>query len=344
MKTIIKNLTLAALLSMFSLQNVHAEKRCLTVVKVSQQNSTILKRSLSNPEIVLDFDGDGFSDVSHFTDTGRLTRFTSISSASNTTTTVNLPKGATTPGDYDGDGKWDFATVNKGRAKYSWNINLSSTGQSRTVSFGNKGASIISGCRFLTASKYSLATFENGKLKATELDSTGTRTLTFSKLSSANIIGCGDTNGDGIDELILSSNGENLGEDSIQTVSCSNDFVEYSRIPKNSAAFVIIPGQTGIPAIARIRPAGDRKLLRVRVLYDDDKYPSIYFPKDNILSYGIFSDGGSPTLGILVQDPKTGNVITKLMSENASANGTITVPTKARLLLGQNIYSSAKVP
>lgn len=320
-----------------------AQPACLKPLAFTTGSPDIAAAEISST--ILDFDGDGLSDIVSSGRSGARTIFDFKTSSNDVSNVVSLPLGAAVPGDYDADGKWDSASVRKSGNALRWTVSLSSTGQERAVSFGSRASSVIYGCRFLEAGKYSLAVFSGQRVEAFDLDSDVKHIIVFSKFPNAVPIGCGDATGDGIDELILLTRGSSDDSGGISTVSCINDQVDYGQFTNGIDFFVFDAGQDEIPVVGRYRVKEGRTLVRVNALYDRIKYPHFYLPRGSVFSFGKFSAPGvGAGLGILWQVGRS-NVVTRDLFSGADRRETVArLRSGFRLLPSQDIVANSDIP
>lgn len=245
---------------------------------------------------VLDFDGDGISEITFATQQSGRTIFSYETSSGNTASSISLSRGLVAPADYDGDGTWDAATVERDGANYYWNIKPSSANGVLRKRFGKSGDKVITGCRLLSADKYSLATFQGRSVFATEVGATVKKEIVFTLFSNVDILGCGDINGDGVDEIIFRSRGSNTPQfsDDVSTAGCVNDIVTYRTFPSFQDAFVIPRGIGQSPSVAVTRPSiqGERTTM-LEGLFGTLHFFNLRLPAGTAFSSGTFLDSAN---------------------------------------------------
>lgn len=303
-------------------------------------------KTLASSPAALDFDGDGISDVVTSIEGTSKTTFNILKSSDGSSFSIILNSGVPVPADYDGDGKCDAAVARKEKKGINWIIQLSSTGETVSRKLGDSSSSIIYGCHFLSSAKHSLATFEGRKLKALELGSSARRSISFDERSRTSPIGCGDATGDGIDELILLTRNISTANNTVSTVSCINDNVDYGVQSSGTNFFVLDSSAGQIPVIGRQRfNLSGQTLIRLNSLYDNDRYPHFYIPASASFTFGKFASTDSiSSLGILWQKPNS-KLITRQLFSNPKVGETVaTLEAGGELIKSQRTIANPEIP
>jgi hypothetical protein len=200
----------------------------------NRSSSVSLFRISGAPYAPLDISGDGFSEFVRIKRTSSSVAFKWTNPVTKVRGGKNLSatKGLAAMGDYDGDGGWEFGTITKevGGA-VNWKI-LSSANSLSSESFGKTGDAILVGCNFDSVPDTELAYVRSNILSFKQLQGSVTSIVTLPRsIKQKAIRGCGDLNGDGVDELFFE-----------QTISKKKYVVAYSvqaaRILKSEASNV----------------------------------------------------------------------------------------------------------
>lgn len=297
-------------------------------------------KSTSASDAVLDFDGDGLSDLTTSKDIGNQTVFTIVLSSTSQSRTVALPNGRAAPADYDGDGIWDPAIVRLTERGMQWVIKLSSTGSLAYRTFGPRGAGLITGCRLTSDTRYSLAYTLGRKIVASELGTTATRTISTTALRSVDFFGCGDLTGDGVDETVFRTRKSSTTLDDLATVSCQDDIVVYRSLPIFSGGLVIRRPGTDLPVAAISRPRSDtQRTLQIAGFYDTLSFAPFIIPNGAGLSSAIVSDGASGRTAAVWWHDRTKNMIVQQLFSAPRTKSVLARDVgNVHLLRPQNVY------
>jgi hypothetical protein len=92
-------------------------------------------------------------------------------------------------------------------------MELTGDSQSQSISFGAEGDTVVSGCHLFSTERNSLAVFTEKarRVTARDIDTGEVSTGHVRAISKGDLLGCGDLNGDGLDELIFLVAGSRKG-------------------------------------------------------------------------------------------------------------------------------------
>lgn len=157
----------------------------------------------------LDFDGDGVSDtvtISRQNDnSANEIVFNTILSSTNESHRLEYGKRTDllAPGDYNGDGIWEFGLIKRSENTYSWQIRNGSDDSLKNITFGQTNDIFLTGCNFDQDSATELSLIRESKLlfynMSAELESSVE--LPLNSAMAIKDVFCADTTGDGISEI-----------------------------------------------------------------------------------------------------------------------------------------------
>lgn len=276
-----------------------------------------LKASALTPIAVLDFDGDGFSDIVSSRGLESATEFSIIRSSDGVEIIDSVSKGFPVPGDYDGDGKWDLATVTSTESGLVWTIKRSTTGVLTTKRFGTRKSKVVAGCRLGITPATSLAYSVDGKVFASQIDSDEVVRIGFSKLPGGVLVGCGDITNDGSDDLIVKAPSPNRRLDELATVGCSNEILVYRNVRPFQSGGVVNRNGLEFPFLIALRRAdASSKHVVLEAIAEVVDYPRYSVPEKTIFSSGYFKSGTEGSYGILRQGKNSREVFRRLLENN----------------------------
>ncbi len=160
----------------------------------------------------LDFDGDGFSDLATFENQNDgspnelVFRYWSLVNYSAARIEYGNSADHAVPGDYNGDGVWDYAYVRENPdASLTWHVQNGLTGQRTEFSFGQTKNLIVGGCDFFGTYQTSPAVVQDQTLNILNLTTNQTSLVALPVSTSQRIrqVYCVDLNGDKQQEMIL---------------------------------------------------------------------------------------------------------------------------------------------
>ena len=281
-------------------------------------------RAATASSAVLDFDGDGLSDVVFTNSTDGTTEFRVVRSSDGSATAVSLGSGRAVPADYDADGTTDPAVVRLEGKSYIWEIKKSSDGTLATVRFGERGDSLVYGCRLLNANRAALAYRRGKSLVAVDLLSSVEKKLGAPNLKTGEVVGCGDLGGAGLDELLFVVPSKLAGLSALAGLSCRSQLLIYRSIQPFDSAGIIQLARDDFPLLITIRPlAGNRTIANLTSFSELFPYPKFFLPEGVLFSSGKFrpitTDDVPPGFGygVVYQDPKSNSVKRRLFGETS---------------------------
>jgi hypothetical protein len=252
-----------------------------------------------------------------------------------------IPGHYAVPGDYDGDGVADIAAVQHHGRKLVWNIKSSISGTRSSIELGSRGDVILSGCKVLSSERVSAVAFRRRtrQLFAQEIGSNGKKLSTVAPVGKGDLLGCGDTDGDGLDEVIFRVPRPGAG-DGIAAFDSQGRRVVVTDLTKFSKGFVVRRSDTEVPLVALVQ-GGSRKGIPVRVesLAGSFSFPMFYIDSDSTIGTGFFTDTkGEQSAGLLWAQNDTRTVFRRLLKPRAQAERLFKLPHGYTLTRTQNIY------
>lgn len=300
----------------------------LTASCVSAAKATSLA-----PVAVLDFDGDGFSDIVTSRTVANETEFSVLRSSDASEVVERLPAGVAAPGDYDGDGKWDFATVRDSGKTSTWFIKPSASGIVVTRQFGGPKARPLVGCKLVSSTANSLAAVDSGRVTAIELNSSLEYKGSFSKLEGGKLIGCGEITNDGKDELLLQAPSPARKLDELATLGCSNEVLVYRNLKPFTSVGVVNRNGLDFPFVLALRgPSAKKKSLDLEAVAETVEYPDFPVDKNSTFSSGYFRTAAGGSYGVLVQAPGS-SLIAQRLVDAAPAVETVVATAREGMVL-----------
>lgn len=245
------------------------------------------------------------------------------------------------PGDYDGDGVTDIAAVDHRARTLVWNVKSSITGTRSSIELGSRGDSILSGCKALSSDKVSAVAFRrrSRQIFARELGSNGKKFSTVLPVGKGDLLGCGDTNGDGIDEIIFRVPRTKAG-DRVAAFDSQGRRVVVTDLTKFSRGLVVRRSDSEVPLVALVQGESRKgRLLRVESLAGSFSFPMFYIDQNSTIGTGFFTTRrGEQTAGLLWAQNDTRTLFRRLLKPNAQAERLFKLPRGYRLTRAQNIY------
>ena len=268
-------------------------------------------------EAVLDFDGDGITDLTGHTVRGARTIFQSLLSTSSKISSASIDGWFPAPADYDGDGRWDVGAIGVANEALIWSIKPSGTGVLTARSFGSSGDIALVGCRFGDSGEYSLAVVKGRYVRYRTLTGRSRGAFAVDASDMGQVLGCGDVDGDGVDELIVSTR-ESRGINRVTAVNRSGKRRYVKNISRFVNAFIAREVESGAPVLGALRGTGrDSKSSELRALRGTFDFPIVQLPSSLDVASGTFvrGDGASLTSGITWQRRGTRDVLRLLSLE-----------------------------
>lgn len=317
----------------FTLPPLAPGARLITTTYVDQQGT---RGETSAPTTVivlmsapLDLSGTGDTAIVSWRRTGDTISYKSRRSSTSTWTTDLVPGRYPVPADYDQDGVTDLAAIARTEGAFRWNINLSLTGTTVSSILGKAGDTIIGGCRFVPNSGRSLAVFNptTRTLSYKSIGSERQRTVALDQLHSANILGCGDTDADGVDELLFSTRRKD-NKVAILSYSAQGARKVVSGRNRLLRGLVISRPSSPVPLLAILSGShkGSRQ-VRITTLAGSFAFPLFHVARDATVAAGVFTDvnlGQVP--GLFWADNRTGRVYRRLLRKGAETSKLFTLP------------------
>jgi len=246
-------------------------------------------------DAVLDFDGDGITDLASFRRRGGFIEFRALPSGGGEAVSIKMKGTVPVPGDYDGDGRWDYATLSQIQEKLFWRIKSSSSGSSSLFPYGRRGDRIFSGCRLMEGSRTSLALFRNNMLSYYDFVSGERRTILLMMDGRKVFLGCADVDLDGIDELVFRMPYSDVLMSRIVAFSVTGERKYSGKTERFQKAYIIRRRGIKRPVLAIERPSPH---LRVEI----DIFPLSSKLRAKALSIPQNSRIGSGTFGSLSEE------------------------------------------
>lgn len=268
-------------------------------------------------EAVLDFDGDGITDVTGHSVQGGRTYFRSERTSTHDVVSESIEGRFPAPADYDGDGRWDYAAVGVVQGALRWSVKLSGRTAIEQLSFGNSGDTVVVGCRFGNKGEYAFAVKRGRRVRYRTLSGSSRGALSLEVSYVRQVLGCGDVDGDGIDELIVVSR-ETRKLDRVTAVNRSGKRRYVKNLSRFVNGFIARDVESGSPVLGALRGSGrDTKQSELRALRGTFDFPIIQLPSSLDVASGTFmrSDANSVTSGITWQRRGTRGVLRMLSRE-----------------------------
>ncbi len=266
---------------------------------------------------VLDFDGDGLTDITGHRMTKDWVVSRSLLTGTDTPRSIRVPGRYPASADYDGDGIWDYGAVGVIHGGLRWSARLSGSRSFESLLFGRSGDTVIVGCRFGDSGEYALTVLRGRRLSFRTWSGRTRGTLYVDASDLRKVVGCGDVDGDGIDEFII-SNRDTRTIDRITAVDRTGKRRLVTNLAKFAHGFVARGESDEIPILGAIRGAGrDAKSSELRALRGAFEFPLLLLPSSLDVSSGTFgrNDASSVTTGITWQKRGSPSVLRMLDNE-----------------------------
>ena len=268
-------------------------------------------------EAVLDFDGDGITDITGHAVRGATTSFRSALSASKGVSSENLTGWMPAPADYDGDGRWDYGAVGVAQGALRWSLKLSGSGVAKEVALGSSGDIALVGCRFGDGGSYALSVMKGRHVRYRTLNGRSRGAFSVHVSDMGQVLGCGDVDGDGVDELIVATR-ESRQLDRVTAVTRTGKRLQVINISRFINGFIARDVGSGSPILGALRGSGkDSKSSELRALRGTFEFPVVQLPSSLDVASGTFMrrDNVSLTSGILWQRRGTLDLLRMLARE-----------------------------
>jgi hypothetical protein len=329
----------------FTLPSLANGKRSITAVAINSQGARsqpsaplILTVLSSSP---LDFVGAGDTAVTVSRTSGDTVSYKTRRTSKSRWSAHQIAGHYAVPGDYDGDGVADIAAVQHRGRKLVWNIKSSIAGTRASIELGSRGDVILSGCKVLSSERVSAVAFRRRtrQLFAQEIGSNGKKLSTVAPVGKGDLLGCGDTNGDGLDEVIFRVPGSK-GGDAIAAFNGKGRRVVFTDMSKFARALVVRRSATEVPLVALVQGESRKGIpVRVESLAGSFSFPMFYIDKNSTIGTGFFTDTeGEQSAGLLWAQNDTRTVFRRLLKPRAKAERLFKLPHGYTLTRAQNIY------
>ena len=152
-------------------------------------------------------------------------------------------------------------------------------------------------------------------------------------------LGCGDTDGDGIDEVLFRVPRPGAG-DGIAAFDSEGRRVVVTDLTKFARGFAVRRSDTEVPLVALVLGESRKgRLLRVESLAGSFSFPMFYIDRDSTIGTGFFTNGdGEQSAGLLWSQNDTRTLFRRLLKPNAQPERLFKLPHGYSLTRAQNIY------
>jgi hypothetical protein len=247
--------------------------------------------------------------------------------------------------DYDDDGVSDLGAVRVHEGALEWTLHRSSAEKAMTTTLGKAGDTILSGCNFVSGKGASLAVFSSGQ-RTLQYQSAGdatARAVTLHKLGSCNVIGCGDTDGDGVDELLFTTRGSDnrtrvVGYDTTGQRRFESKYNSFVR------GFVVDRPNSTVPLVAVIGGTERRgRQVKITTMAGSFAFPRFFVERGATIGNGTFTtETNEQVSGIFWADRKNRMVSRRLLSRGAETTELFKLPRGFSLVRPQGIVRTTK--
>ena len=249
-------------------------------------------------------------------------------------------------GDYDGDGVTDVATVSVVERKLIWRIKRSTSGSTAEVQLGSERDRILTGCRLRSPTKNSLVSYarKRRQLFIRELDERATIIGDVSSIDKGQLLGCGDVNGDGIDEVLFQTPGRSKGSDLVVALDRDGKRVLTKDLSRFVRGYVVIRSGSEAPLLAILHGTTRRGIpIGVETMAGTFAFPMFYVDWGATIATGLFGDRASDQhAGIVWTDRDSRNVYHRTFTKNAKTKRLFKLPQGYKLLRGANVMGTGE--
>jgi len=292
----------------------------------------------------LDFEGTGDTAITVSRTTGAAVTFKSRHTRDSMWSSTTVEGRYPVPADYDGDGTTDLAAVAVTKAGLRWNIKLSSLGDIQTVSFGSSGDTVIAGCSFTTQTGSSLAVYDRAerKLHTRAYNSPNKRVTELPRSLSGDLIGCGDINSDGVDEIIFKVARGDRRKPGVAAFDLSGKRIAAHSYNPFLRGFVVRRGSSEVPLLAILGGTDTNgRQMRITTLAGTFAFPLFYVARSATISTGIFlTDALTQAPGIFWVDNESRTVYRRLLQQGERNTPLFTIPAHYSLIRSQNLHQT----
>jgi len=294
----------------------------------------------------LDFAGTGDSAIAAFRRIGDKMRFKTRTSSQSTWSTVDITGRYPAPADYDNDGVTDLAAVGIAGDKLQWNIKLSSTGKTSQEIVGSVGDTILSGCQFAADEGSALAAFNSDRreLVFSVYNNSTKRVVNLNKLTHGDLLGCGDTDGDGKDEILFRVRGVRKQSNSIAAFDTSGNRRLFTGYNQFLRGFVVRRAGTQIPLLAVLGGTTNTgRQVSITTMAGSFAFPLFYISRSATIGTGIFTNDANEQIpGIFWADNQSGMVYRRLLLKGSQTTALFKLPEAYKLIRSQNVIRTAR--
>jgi hypothetical protein len=252
-----------------------------------------------------------------------------------------IPGRYAVPGDYDGDGVTDIAAVQERAGKLIWNVRGSISGKISSIELGSRGDVILGGCKLLSSERTSAVAFRRNtrRLYVRDTGARGKNRSVALPVGKGDLLGCGDTDGDGIDEILFKVPASD-GPDAIAAFTSTGRRTMLTDMTEFSRGLVVRRSDTEVPLVALVQGESRKGIpVRVEALAGSFSFPLFYVDRDSTIGTGYFTNrDGEQSAGLLWSQNDTRTVFRRLLKPNAQPERLFKMPHGYRLTRVQNIY------
>ena len=328
----------------FTLPALAPGEREITTVNIASQIDRSAPSAPVKVVIVaaapLDFTGVGDTAITTWRRAGKEVRFKTRRASSAAWATQKIPGRYPAIADYDNDGVSDVAAVGVRDGSLEWNVMLSSTGERVQASVGSAGDTIVSGCNFAANKGASFGVFksETRALQFKSLGDSTSRQVVLSGLGSCNVIGCGDTDGDGVDELLFTTRG---ADNRIRVVGYDTTGQRRFESKYNSfvRGFVVDRPNSSVPLVVVIGGTERRgRQVKITTMAGSFAFPRFFVERGATIGNGTFTtDTNQQVSGIFWANRKNRMVSRRLLARGERSTELFKLPKGYSLVRPQGV-------
>jgi hypothetical protein len=172
-----------------------------------------------------------------------------------------------------------------------------------------------------------------------DLDQSQHKVSSLKSLGAADLLGCGDSDGDGIDEIIFKVPGSD-GSDAIAAFTSNGNRIVDKALTEFLRGFVIRRSGTEVPLVALVLGTTRKGIpIRLETLAGSFSFPMIYVDPNSTIGTGFFTtNSGEQTGGLLWSENRTRTVFRRILKRDATPERLFKLPHRYRLARAQNMY------
>ena len=294
----------------------------------------------------LDFSHTGKTSIATWRRVGDVVKFRIREIADETWRTHHVRGRYPAPGDYDEDGIADVAAVGVHGTALHWTITASSSGIVHRVPMGRDGDKILVGCRFRSVGRHSLATFRSREraLIIQDLGDSKPATMPISGVERGDLLGCGDSDGDGIDEVFFKVDGSSSGQESIIAFNTSSRRTSVQPLKRFERGAIVPRVGSDAPLLAIVNSRtkhGAR--VRLETVAGTFSFPVFSIDRVAEVSAGIFGDTVTDQVpGLLWIHPRTRTARLRLLRNDQVTRSLFKVSRGYRLVKPTAVISTSE--